>query len=79
MILNETKLASTVLDGEEEGEETKKDETPSTEEVKASATLLDGEGDGSTNTPSEEGKDGNDSSESSGDSSESPKEGGEAN
>ena len=67
-MLDETKLTSTVLDGEEE----KTEEATPSEETKASAALLDGEGDGATDTPSEEGKDGDDSSEPS-------KEGGEAN
>ena len=78
MILDETKLASTVLDGEEE--EKTEESTPSTEETTASVTLLDGEEEGnSTDAPKEGGSDGDTPSESSDDSSESPKEGGEAN
>jgi len=56
MIIEETKFASTVLDGEEE-------ETPAKEEeTTASATLLDGEGNGDeSDKPSEEGKEGDSS------------------
>ena len=54
MIIEETKLASTILDGEEE----KTEETaPSTEEAEASATLLDGDEETPVEAPAQEGAD----------------------
>ena len=71
MIIDKTTLASTVLDGDDEGEKEgeKTDDSPS-EGTTPSAILLDGDGEKSDDTSSEEKSD---------DSSDSPKEGGEAN
>jgi len=61
MILDETKLASTVLDGD--GEETPSDAPTETDETTASATLLDGDGDDSSSSEEKKDDDGDSSPE----------------
>ena len=70
MIIDKTTLASTVLDGGDEGEKEEKSGDSPSEGTTPSAILLDGDGEKSDDASSEEKSD---------DSSDSPKEGGEAN